>query len=65
MNYILMYRAVASGGAGGGRPVNPISTRGAHFPHPVLRAPPPEFINLATALMYYTAVAGVGPVETR
>ena len=40
-------RAVASGGAGEalappvfGRSVNPISTRGTHYPHPVLLAPP-------------------------
>ena len=40
-------RPVATGGAGGervpplfGRSVNPISTRGAHYPHPVLCAPP-------------------------
>ena len=39
-------RPVASGGAGGAlaplvfeRPVNPNSSRGAHYPHPVLQAP--------------------------
>ena len=42
-----MIRHVSNGGAGGayappvfGRSVNPISTRGSHYPHPVLLAPP-------------------------
>ena len=35
------------------QPVNPISTTGggAHYPHLVLRAPPPGFSDLATALV--------------
>ena len=53
------YRPVFPGGAGGARAspdfgisVNPISTRGAYYPHPVLCAPPPpRFSDLATALL--------------
>ena len=57
-----LFRAVASGGAGGteappppvfGRSFNLISTRGAHYPHPQLPAPPPEFSDLATPLLLY------------
>ena len=36
-----------------GRSVNPISTRGAHYPPPVLCAPPPIFSDLATALHFW------------
>ena len=50
-----IHRPVASGV---GRPplfdrsVNPISTRRAHYSHPVLRAPPPGFSDLAKALIH-------------
>ena len=42
----ILHSTVASGGAGGqppslfGRSINPISTSGAHSPHPVLQVPP-------------------------
>ena len=58
--YFLINSAIAgmsqTGGQGGayappvfGRSVNPISTRGAHYPHPVLHAPPPDFQTLRHA----------------
>ena len=44
----------------GGRSVNPISTRGAHYPHPVLYAPPQIFRPCDGPVMY--VVAKVEPV---
>ena len=47
LSFLASLQGCRKRGAGGaldpsvfGRSVNPISTRGAHYPHPVLRAPP-------------------------
>ena len=56
---LVPYRPVASGGGAGGLvPTHFLSDQltlsqpggGAHYPHPVLRAPPPRFSDLVTAL---------------
>ena len=40
------------------RSVNPISTRGAHYPQPVLRAPPPDFQTLRRPCTPYWSALG-------
>ena len=49
---LMTCRPVASAPPVIGRSVNPISTRGAHYPHPVLQAPPPGFSSLPSALNF-------------
>ena len=45
------HRRRGAGGASFGQTVNPISTRGADFPHHSNTSPPPGFSDLATALV--------------